>query len=140
MINPNCDKNLIDWYEQKKAAVYATGWRQHGGKINDKVRFHCKGDYDDDELYEEIDGIERRITLRIEDEAIGEITYLTNSEDVLATFPCTIGYWDNGLYCEYHDHEEIRGYLTNTTDTIDKFWWFELIVEPKENSHQLSMF
>ena len=136
---------LENWAKAKVAEIEATGWRRHGLKVGDKVRFHCPSDYEDDELWEEILGVERPIEMKIEHGTIGEITQLLSGDRVRVRLTCIVGYWDDedNWNSFDDDDQELTGEIV-TKEDIKHFssweWGFLAIEKPKPKPQMKPMF
>lgn len=143
----NRNNELTKWYKKKVSEIEATGWRRHGAKVGDKVRFHCPLSYEDDELWEEIQGKERPITMQIEHGSIGEIIQLGRGDSVYVRIECTVWYYDdNSNEVSFTDEFELQGDILDS-DEISHLasyeWAFELVDKPHKHtdeSKQLSLF
>lgn len=138
--------NLDEWYKENRDKAYATGWRPHGLSVGDKVKFHCKYDYVDDELWEIINDKECHITMKIAHNAVGKITELLDLNTVRVELPCTIFYFnDKNLQVSYQDEQVIEGDIL-TGDEIKMLSCFEHAFkitkkkEVKSSEKQLRLF
>lgn len=100
--------DIQEWYEQKKQAIEATGWRSHGGKVGDKVKLHADWDWHEDDFYEIVDGKERYCELEIKDGAIGTITELLEGDTVKVEFTSLIWYWRKHKKTKVHKRFEFE--------------------------------
>lgn len=130
---------LGKWHKKKVAELEATGWRRHGLQVGDKVRFHCEGDYEDDELWEEILGEERNITMKIAHGEIGEIVHLGAGDRVTVRLTCTCSYHDDKdkSHIFTDEGQELQGDIVTKDEAKDLCWeWGFLAIESPKPKHQ----